>query len=157
MLNHEDGKLPFSSNLLGPIRWDYPKGSPHGKDKNPEYPLTFTQGKVLTQWQQTLTNYSGALAAFSNGRTISIHPETAKQYGVAQGEKVVLETPTGSIEGRADVTDTIMPGIVFTPSHFIPSSPFEQTRSEPINSVVPNVWDRISAQFNGGGCRLRKA
>ena len=115
------------------------------------------QGKVLTQWQQTLTNYSGALAAFSNGRTISIHPETAKQYGVAQGEKVVLETPTGSIEGRADVTDTIMPGIVFTPSHFIPSSPFEQTRSEPINSVVPNVWDRISAQFNGGGCRLRKA
>ena len=74
-----------------------------------------------------------------------------------RSEKVVLETPTGSIEGRADVTDTIMPGIVFTPSHFIPSSPFEQTRSEPINSVVPNVWDRISAQFNGGGCRLRKA
>lgn len=153
----EDGKLPFSSNLLGPIRWDYPKGSPYGKDKNPEYPLTFTQGKILTQWQQTLTNYSGALAAFSNGRTMSVHPETAKQCGVVQGDKVVLETPTGSLEGRADVTDTIMPGIVFTPSHFIPSSPFEQTRGEPVNNVVPNVWDRISAQFNGGGCRLRKA
>ena len=153
----EDGKLSFSSNLLGPIRWDFPKGSPYGKDKNPEYPLVLTQGKILTQWQQTLTNYAGALAVFANGRSVSVHPDTAKQYGISQGDKVILETPTGSLEGWADVTDTVLPGIVFTPSHFIPNSPFEQTRGEPINAIIPNVWDRISAQFNGGSCRLRKA
>lgn len=153
----EDGKLAFSSKLLGPIRWDFPKGSPHGKESDPEYPLTFTQGKILSQWQQTLTNYSASLAQFANGRSISVHPETARQYNVAYGDNVVLETPTGSLTGWADVTDTILPGLVFTPSHFIPSSPFESTRSEPVNTIVPNVWDRISAQFNGGGCRLRKA
>lgn len=153
----EDGRLPFSSKLLGPIRWDFPKGSPYGTKPDKDYPLTFTQGKILTQWQQTLTNYSGALAVFSDGRYVQVHPETARQCGVAQGDRVILETATGGLECRVDITDTILPGIVFTPSHFVPSSPFAQTRSEPVNTIVPNVWDRISAQFNGGGCRLRKA
>lgn len=152
----EDGKLSFTSKLMGPIRWEYPKGSPYGKDADKEFPLTFTQGKILTQWQQTLTNYSSALAAFASGRYVQLHPETAKKCGVAQNDKVFLETATGSLECWVDITDTILPDLVFTPSHFVPSSPHASTRSAAVNDIIPNVWDRISAQFNGGSCRLRK-
>lgn len=31
------------------------------------------------------------------------------------------------------------------------------TRSKPINAILPNYWDRVSAQFNGVGCTLEKA
>jgi formate dehydrogenase major subunit len=152
----EDGRLSFSSAVFGPLRWDFPRGSPQGKDASPDYPLVLTQGKVLTHWQQTLTNFSGALAQFSNGRYINVHPETAARFGLRHGDTVVLETETGAVEGRLETDARILPDCVFTPSHLTSSSPWPQNRSEHINNVIPNYWDRISAQFNGVGCRLVK-
>lgn len=151
-----DGKFTFTSNLLGPLKWDYPKGSPHGPEADAAFPLVLTQGKVLTHWQQTLTNFAESLAQFSNGRYVNIHPETAKEQGLAEGDKVMLETPVGGVEARVEITDLILPGIIFTPSHLSKSSPFPQNQSEHINTIIPNYWDRISAQFNGSCCRLRK-
>lgn len=155
-LHTEDGKLPLALPLLGAYNWSLPKGSPHGPEKNPEYPLILTQGKVVTQWQQTLTNFAASLAQFSNGRYVLVHPGTAEALQISQGEQVLLVTATGQVEARAELTDTIIPGVVFTPSHFTGSSPYAETRSEPINNILPNYWDRISAQFNGVGCALRK-
>jgi formate dehydrogenase major subunit len=152
----EDGKLDLNSRVFGPLRWDFPKGSPFGGDASPEYPLVLTQGKVLTHWQQTLTNFSGALAQVSNGRYINVHPETAAELGLSDGDTVSLETATGAVEGRLETDGRILPGCVFTPSHLSSSSPWPQNRSEHINSIIPNYWDRISAQFNGVGCRLAK-
>ena len=114
------------------------------------------QGKILTHWQQTLTNFSAALAQFSSGRYVNIHPETAEKFGLKQGDQALIETATGSVEARVEILDTIIPGIIFTPSHFTRSSPHPQNRSEHINSIVPNFWDRISSQTNGVGCTLKK-
>lgn len=155
-VNTENGKVPFDHKLLGNYGWTPPKGSPYGPDKDPAFPLVLTQGKVVTQWQQTVTNFAASLAQFSSGRTVQVHPETAKICGIAHNDAVRLETSLGGIEARAVVTPSIRPGIVFTPSHFTGSSPHTQTRSQAINSILPNTWDRISAQFNGVGCRLVK-
>jgi formate dehydrogenase major subunit len=151
-----DGKLPLAFKALGPMAWSYPKGSPKGQERDEKYPLVLTQGKVVTQWQQTLTNYAQSLAQFSDGRYVQVHPDTARSLGVGQGDTVLIETATGSVEARAELTDTIIPGVIFTPSHFAGTSPFPQTRSAPINSILPNYWDRVSAQFNGVGCTLRR-
>lgn len=152
----ENGKIPFNHKLLGNYTWTAPKGSPYGPDFDPNFPLVLTQGKVVTQWQQTVTNFAASLAQFSSGRTVQVHPETAQSCGVANNDRVLLETSLGGIEARAVVTPTIRPGVVFTASHFAESSPHAQTRSKAINSILPNSWDRISAQFNGVGCRLVK-
>lgn len=152
----EDGKFPFTLNLLGAYGWEPPKGSPRGPEKNAQYPLIMIQGKVVTQWQQTLTNMVASLARFSSSRYVLVHPETARSLGIANGEIVALTTELGSIAARAEVTESIVPGVVFTPSHFMDSSPHEQTRSVPINAILPNVWDRVSAQFNGGSCTLKR-
>lgn len=156
-LSTADGKLDLSLRALGKTTWTYPKGSPKGSERDDKFPLVLIQGKVVTQWQQTLTNYAKSLAQFSSGRYVQVHPDTAKQLGIAQGERVLLETSMGSVEARAELTDIILPGVVFTPSHFTGSSPFPQTRGTPINNILPNYWDRISAQFNGLGCALKKA
>jgi hypothetical protein len=57
---------------------------------------------------------------------------------------------------RMKIVGHIVEGIVFTASHFSPLAPFEGNRGDSINTAVPNHWDRVSAQFNGFGCRLEK-
>lgn len=151
-----DGTMPVNDSLFGRIAWDHPKGSPRGADKNKAYPLVFMQGKVLSHWQQTLTNFSEALAQFSNGRYVNIHPATAAEFGLKHGDRALIQTATGSVEARVELLDTIIPGVIFTPSHLSRSSPFPQNRSEHINTITPNYWDRISSQTNGVGCALKK-
>ncbi|WP_238528167.1 molybdopterin-containing oxidoreductase family protein [Pseudodesulfovibrio mercurii] len=151
-----DGRMPVDDSVFGRINWSYPRGNPQGRDNDPKYPLVLLQGKVLTQWQQTLTNYSEALSRFSHGRFVNIHPDTAAEMGVKDGDMVALETATGSLEARVELCAEIVPGIVFTPSHFNRTAPFAQNRSDHINLIVPNYWDRISSQVNGVGCTIRK-
>ncbi len=110
----------------------------------------------MHHWQHTVTNYSPSLAQFSQGRTVSVHPDTAKKYELADGDKVYLETPVGKTEAKLIVSEAILPGTVFTPSHLCPSAPFEQNKGIAVNDIVPNNWDRISCQHNGVGCRLTK-
>lgn len=152
----EDGKFPFALSLLGPYQWTPPKGSPLGPEKREAFPLILIQGKIAAQWQQTLTNTVERLAQFSHGRYVLVHPDTARALGIADNDEVALTTELGSIPARAEVTDAIRPGVVFTPSHFMGSSPCPETRSAPVNTILPNAWDRVSAQFNGGGCTLKK-
>ena len=132
----ENGKIPLDLKLMGAFGWTPPKGNPHGADADKEYPLVLTQGKVVTQWQQTMTNFAVSLA---------------------HGDTVRIKTATGSVEAVAELTASIRPGIIFTPSHFTGTSPHAATRSKPINAILPNYWDRVSAQFNGVGCTLEKA
>ena len=153
----ENGKIPLDLKLMGAFGWTPPKGNPHGADADKEYPLVLTQGKVVTQWQQTMTNFAASLAQFSRGRYVLVHPDTAKPLGIAHGDTVRIKTATGSVEAVAELTASIRPGIIFTPSHFTGTSPHAATRSKPINAILPNYWDRVSAQFNGVGCALEKA
>ena len=153
----ENGKIPLDLKLMGAFGWTPPKGNPHGADADKEYPLVLTQGKVVTQWQQTMTNFAASLAQFSRGRYVLVHPDTAKPLGIAHGDTVRIKTATGSVEAVAELTASIRPGIIFTPSHFTGTSPHAATRSKPINAILPNCWDRVSAQFNGVGCTLEKA
>ena len=151
------GKMQAAHRVFGRLSdWDFPKGSPMRKDHPDDYPLVLTQGKQLWHWQQTLTNFSKAVAQFSKGRFIAVHPETAAELGLRQGDKVMLETVAGGIEGWVDITENVLPGTVFTPSNCNATTPLKENRSEHISSILPNYWDRISCQHNGVGCRLRK-
>ena len=97
----ENGKIPLNLKLMGAFGWTPPKGNPHGADADKEYPLVLTQGKVVTQWQQTMTNFAASLAQFSRGRYVLVHPDTAKPLGIAHGDTVRIKTATGSVEAVA--------------------------------------------------------
>ncbi len=89
-------------------------------------------------------------------REIFSHPRTAEARSGVEGDAAKIVTETGELHGRVRVVDHIVEGIVFTASHFSPLAPFEGNRGDSINTAVPNHWDRISAQYNGFGCRLEK-
>lgn len=151
-----DGTMPVNLGVFGRLAWDYPKGSPLGKERDEKFPLVLTQGKVTWHWQQTLTNFSAAMTQFSTGRYVAVNPVTARELNLAQGDKVLIKTIMGSLEGWVDIQELVLPGMIFTPSHCTGSSPLEFNKSPHINTIVPNYWDRISCQHNGVGCALEK-
>jgi formate dehydrogenase major subunit len=151
-----DGKLAVDSKVLGNFVWDEPKGSPRSKEGSKEYPLFFTQGKVAHHWQHTFTNFTDTAGQFSQGRYVEIHPATARLYELSEGEGVVLRTAVGELGAVVRICNTVQPGMVFTPSHYCSSTSILGNRSAPVNTIVPNNWDRVSAQYNGFGCSIFK-
>jgi len=154
-----DGKVELRSRPLGPIRWYEPKGSPKGKKRkdDDEFPLIFTQGKVVQHWQQTYTNWSSLMDQFSEGNVVQVNPKTVLALGFKDGEAVYIETKKGKLKARLQVSDSILPGVIFTPSHPAPASPLSGNSGTSINTIIPGYWDKVAAQFNGFGCRLTRA
>ncbi|MBI5577804.1 MAG: molybdopterin-dependent oxidoreductase [Deltaproteobacteria bacterium] len=155
----EDGKVHLSFKPLGPIRWEEPEGSPMNKSSEEygKFPLIFLQGKVVHQWQHTYTNWSSYMAQFSEGNLVQIHPETVRDLGVGDGDWVYIETKIGKLKAKVKLSGGILPGVVWTPSHPTPKSPVPGNQGVSINTIIPSYWDKVSAQFNGFGCRLVKA
>ena len=151
------GKVELSSRPLGPIQWTEPEGSPFSDPEiGKAFPLTFIQGKVVHHWQQTLTNWSAYMAQFSEGNYIQVHPKTVQDMQIQDGDWVYLETQSGKIKSKVRISELIMPGVVWTPSHPEPGAPYQGNAGESINAIIPSAWDRVGAQFNGFACRLTK-
>jgi formate dehydrogenase major subunit len=155
----ENGKVNLDFKPLGPIRWFEPKGSPRDKNnkKAEEYPLIFMQGKVVQHWQQSFTNWSEYIGRLSRGNFVQIHPDTAGPLGIEDGDMVAIESIVGSIKAVVHVSRAVLPGTIFTPSHPAPANKIRGNSGGTINTIVPNYWSKVSAQFNGFGCRLVKA
>ena len=149
--------MELNIKALGPLAWNEPKGSPYGKEAQPErFPLVFSQGKVVQHWQHTFTGWSGYMAQFSEGSFVQVHPRTAREMGLAQDDRVWLETELGRLQVRVVVTEDVLPGVIWTPSHPDPASPYAGNQGQSVNSIIPGYWDKVSAQYNGFGCRLTK-
>jgi formate dehydrogenase (coenzyme F420) alpha subunit len=154
-----DGKVKLDFKPLGPIRWFEPKGSPKDKKnkKAKDFPLIFIQGKVVQHWQQSFTNWSEYIGTLSHGNFVQIHPETAASLSIKDQDMVYIESIVGRLKATVHVTRAVLPGTVFTPSHPAPANNIEGNSGQSVNSIVPNYWSKVSAQFNGFGCRLVKA
>jgi formate dehydrogenase (coenzyme F420) alpha subunit len=154
----QDGKANLNSYLLGPIQWSEPEGSPVGnEEKAKAFPLILIQGKLVQHWQHTLTNWSAYMAQFSDGNFVQVHPETVKNQGIVDGDWVYLETESGKIRAKVRLSELIMPGVVWTPSHPAPGVPYEKNSGQSINTIIPPAWDMVGAQYNGFACRLTKS
>jgi formate dehydrogenase major subunit len=153
----KDGKVDLRSRALGLMSWSEPEGSPFKDSENRRtFPLIFIQGKVIQHWQHTYTNWSAYMAQFSEGNFVQVHPETVKELGMKDGDWIYLETELGKIKAKLKLSELILPGIVWTPSHPEPAAPFKENSGQSINTIIPGYWDEVAAQFNGFGCRLTK-
>ena len=50
---------------------------------------------------------------------MEIHPEDAERLGIESGDKIQASSRRGTIEVKAWVVDTVKPGVVFIPMHFL--------------------------------------
>ena len=126
--------------------------SPPTEDTDAEYPLMLTTGRVVSQFLSGCqTRRIGPLEDQYPEPRVELHPHTAKQLGIADGDWVAVESRRGAITIRAQVVGTIRPDTVFVPYHW--------AGAKSINRVTIAAQDPISKipEYKVCAVRLRKA
>jgi len=79
-----------------------------------EYPLVLTTGvRELEYWHSQQRDIP-MLRRRNPEATAELHPDTAREYGISEGDYMTIETPRGKIRMKAKVTQDIRPGMVAT-------------------------------------------
>jgi anaerobic selenocysteine-containing dehydrogenase len=89
-----------------------------------EFPLVLSTG--YRQPFYFLSQYRNIpwLRSFQKDPVMQIHPDTAKQYGIEDGDWAWIESPRGRIKQRARLFPGIHPGVVMaTANCFYPEDP----------------------------------
>lgn len=91
-----------------------PSESPY-TDKVEKYPLILTTGARDLYFTHSQLRNVERLTKLLPEAYVEINPETAGNYGITDGEVVVVETERGSIEVKAKLTDGIAKGVINIP------------------------------------------
>ena len=83
-----------------------------------------------------------------NDSFAEIHPKTAAEYHIRQGERIVIESPAGRVHVRANLFEGAMPGYVFLPLGFGHTAydEFLQGKGENPNDLIAAGEDPLSGQ-----------
>lgn len=170
--NTPSGKIELKSSILEELGHD---PLPHYKE-NPETPvsapiLAEAYPLILITGVRHVFYFNGAniqlpwLREIVPEPLLEIHPDTARQYGLKDGEMSWIETPRGKgrTKQRVKYTEALAPGVVHAPSHwFYPEKRGEEAYLEAnINYVTCNdpPYDPISGAVPVRGllCRIYSA
>jgi formate dehydrogenase major subunit len=134
--NTEDGM----AHLQG-IGYSEPAETP-----DEEYPFTLTTGRVLYQYHTgTMTHREEGIMQYTPSDFVEIHPDTAVDYGIEDGDMVRVESRRGEIVVPAQVTDRIAPDNVFAPIHFAETAVNRLTDEEHLDPAAATPEYKVSA------------
>ncbi|MCC7010320.1 MAG: formate dehydrogenase subunit alpha [Acidobacteria bacterium] len=83
-----------------------------------KYPLILTTGRILTQYNVGAQTRRTRNTAWTSEDVLEIHPHDAELRGIKDGDWVGVTSRSGEIVLRADVTERVRPGVVYTTFHF---------------------------------------
>jgi len=129
-------------DVLGSIQWPCneaaPAGTPmmhvdrfvRGKGKfmitefipteertGPLFPLILTTGRILSQYNVGAQTRRTANSLWHAEDVLEIHPFDAENRGILDGDLVALESRSGDIALRAQISERMQPGVVYTTFH----------------------------------------
>ena len=131
-------RLEQEGSLQWPVNDEFPNGSPvmhvdgfvRGKGKfvvtdyvptdektGPRFPLLLTTGRILTHYNVGAQTRRTAQTVWHPEDRLEIHPTDAENRGLHDGDWVKLTSRTGETTLRAQVTDRVAPGVVYTTFH----------------------------------------
>ncbi|WP_266363254.1 molybdopterin-dependent oxidoreductase [Tellurirhabdus rosea] len=95
---------------------------PDGNESEPtseDFPLVLTTGRVRDQWHtMTKTGRVAKLNQHTPQPFLQIHPDDARQRGIADGQLVEVRSRRGLVRVKAQLTDDVRPGLCFLPMHW---------------------------------------
>jgi len=91
---------------------------PTSEQTSSEFPLILTTGRILTQYNVGAQTRRTENVVWHHEDVLEIHPADAEARGIADGDWVGISSRVGSTVLRADVTDRVVPGVVYTTFHF---------------------------------------
>ncbi|MEV5207034.1 molybdopterin oxidoreductase family protein [Micromonospora sp. NPDC053740] len=116
------------------------------------YPLHFTTGRVLAQYQSgTQTRRVAALRRAAPEAFVELHPDLATRLGIDDGDPVRVTSRRGEFSAPARLSAGIRPDTVFAPFHYAGAGR--------ANSVTNDAVDPISGmpEFKICAVRVEKA
>ncbi len=127
---------------LGSVQWpcneEHPEGTPtmhvdgfmRGKGRfmiteylatdektGPRFPLLLTTGRILSQYNVGAQTRRTDNMVWHDQDVLEIHPHDAENRGIRQGDLVRLASRSGETTLRAEITDRVSPGVVYTTFH----------------------------------------
>ncbi len=111
---------------------------PPAEEPSEEFPLILTTGRNLFQYHTgTMTRRSPKLERGAPEPYVEINSGDAKRLGIADGERVVVASPRGSIALMAVVTPRIIPGSIFIPFHYAEAAANRLTNAalDPVSNI----------------------
>jgi anaerobic selenocysteine-containing dehydrogenase len=104
------GKVELRSSMLEELGYDpLPGYSPVDGDENDEFPLTLITGNGFEPMYNSEQRQWPSARRRCPFPLVSIHPDTAAEFGVSEGDWVRVETPRGAVRQRARLTTSIHP------------------------------------------------
>jgi len=95
-----------------------PEKSPHGSRWNElreKYPLILSTGNRSYYYTHSQHRGVKALKEKNPEPKAELGPETAKQYGINDGSRILVETDRGQVKMRAAVSERVAEGVVLVP------------------------------------------
>jgi formate dehydrogenase major subunit/formate dehydrogenase alpha subunit len=88
-----------------------------------EYPLMLTTGRVIYHWHGgEMTHRARNLEAMYPEALVEINPKDAQRANIKEGTLMKVASRRGEIVAKAQVTDRVEPGLIFTTFHFAESA-----------------------------------
>ena len=135
-----------------------------GEKVNRKFPLILTTGRILSQYNvgaQTRRTHNNM---WHSEDRLEIHPHDAEERGIAQDDWVGIESRAGQTVLRAEITDRVQPGVVYTTFHFPESGAnvittnssdwatncpeYKVTAVQVMPVTQPSEWQRSYNRFN---------
>jgi anaerobic selenocysteine-containing dehydrogenase len=153
------GKVELASSVLAKHGHDplpvykEPLESPLSKpDMLNSFPLVLTTGARTIGYTHSLFRNVAQLRKLMPEPLVDIHPADAEMRHIKTGDLVRVTAPRGCVVMKANVTDTILPGVVSAPHHWAGEAN--------INNIIDDRdLDPISgfAAFKSALCQVLKA
>ena len=129
-----------------------------------KFPLILTTGRILSQYNVGAQTRRTENTAWHGEDLLEIHPHDAEERGIRHGDWVGVESRAGQTRLRADVTERIQPGVVYTTFHFPESGAnvittensdwatncpeYKVTAVQVMPLAQPTAWQQDYARFN---------
>jgi formate dehydrogenase major subunit len=84
---------------------------------NREFPLILTTGRILSQYNVGAQTRRTANTTWHKEDVLEIHPHDAEVRGIRHGQMVSIASRMGATTLRADVTEKMVQGVVYTTFH----------------------------------------
>jgi len=140
------GKVEIKASLLADLGFDplpdyqEPPWSPVSTpDLAEEYPLILTTGSRIRYFTHSELRQIPALRHMHPWPEFDIHPETARKYGLANGDWAYIETPMGKICQKVHIFEGILPGVIHSEAYWW----FPERRGE-----APYLFDVLRSNAN---------
>ena len=90
---------------------------PTDEKVGPRFPLLLTTGRILSQYNVGAQTRRTANVVWHHEDVLEIHPHDAEERGIRDSDLVRLASRSGETTLRAQITERVAPGVVYTTFH----------------------------------------